>query len=73
MEQNINVSRKLFGAVAIGTKVQFYEWEYRHHRSSLRPIHPARLDLGNAEDRHTLETMLDRVRTQGWNLAQLST
>ncbi|KAL5587092.1 hypothetical protein FOVSG1_012228 [Fusarium oxysporum f. sp. vasinfectum] len=73
MEQNTNVSRRLFGAVAIGTKVQFYEWEYRHNRSSLRPIHPARLDLGDAGDRQTLETMLDHVRTQGWNLAQLST
>ncbi|KAF4953027.1 hypothetical protein FGADI_6297 [Fusarium gaditjirri] len=73
MEQNTNVSRKLFGAVAIGTKVQFYEWEYRHNRSSLRPVHPARLDLGDAGDRQTLEAMLDHVRTQGWNLAQQST
>lgn len=40
---------------------------------SLRPIHPVQLDVGGDGDRHTLETMVDHVGTQGWNPAQLST
>ncbi|KAM0245841.1 hypothetical protein ACHAP5_005161 [Fusarium lateritium] len=71
LENNINGSRKLFGAVAIGTLVEVYEWEYENQRSSLRPIHNGRLDLRNAGDRITFEGALNHVQAQGWAHSQL--
>jgi hypothetical protein len=39
LENNTNGSIQLFGAIAIGTKVEVYEWEYRNQSSHLHRIH----------------------------------
>ncbi|KAM5350323.1 hypothetical protein ACJ41O_006828 [Fusarium nematophilum] len=57
--------KKLFGAVAIGTKVEVYEWEYCNGRLYMNQIHAHRLDLGSAEDRCAFEVALELVRTEG--------
>lgn len=70
---NMNSSNKLFGAVAIGTKVVIYEWERTGlDTSSMQPIHAGTIDLQVHAHRLTLETALDRVKAQGWTLASTS-
>lgn len=63
---NTNPSRKLFAAIAIGTRVIVYQWERVNFKSITRPIHPGILDLSEGEDRATFETTLDVVKSQGW-------
>ncbi|KAM0429262.1 hypothetical protein ACHAPT_006476 [Fusarium lateritium] len=65
LENNTNGSVQLFGAVAIGIKVELYEWEYRNRLSHLHRIHDGCLDLGNAGDRCSLEAAMDHIRAQG--------
>lgn len=65
LENNTNGATQLFGAIAIGTKVELYQWEYRNQSSHLHRIHDGRLDLGSAGDRCTFEATMDHVRTQG--------
>ncbi|KAK7431653.1 hypothetical protein QQZ08_001872 [Neonectria magnoliae] len=63
---NTNGSTRLFGALAIGTKVEVYEWQYGRN-PPLFPIHAGRLDLGKAADRHTFEVAMEQVRTEAWD------
>ncbi|KLP18124.1 uncharacterized protein LW94_12081 [Fusarium fujikuroi] len=60
----------MFGAVAIGTKVQIYEWRGEKTTTSLTPIY-WQLDLGSATDRCTFEKAMERARSGGWDYAQM--
>ncbi|EEU40095.1 uncharacterized protein NECHADRAFT_99095 [Fusarium vanettenii 77-13-4] len=65
LENNTNGTDQLFGAIAIGTKVEVYQWEYHNGSSHLHRIHDDQLDLGSARDRCTFEAAMDNARTQG--------
>lgn len=69
LEENVNGSVALFGAVAIGTKVEVYECELQGDRPSLRLLHHDQLDLGSGGDRLALEVAMEHARTECWNFA----
>ncbi|KAF5004191.1 hypothetical protein FDECE_9329 [Fusarium decemcellulare] len=64
LENNSNGSTKMCTAVAMGTEVDIYDWEHSGGESSLQRIHAGRLDVGHAEDRITLETVMEEVKSR---------
>jgi hypothetical protein len=70
-EMNINYSSKMYGAIGIGTKVVFYEWN-ESASPQLQPLHASTIDLLQPAGRVELEALLKNVKLNGWNLASLS-
>ena len=56
---------RAYGAVAIGSKVQFYKFDSQAARR-LTPLHPRPFEMNNAADRRNIEAQLDNVRANGW-------
>ncbi|KAF5645109.1 hypothetical protein F52700_2309 [Fusarium sp. NRRL 52700] len=67
---NPDGSWTMFGAVAIGTKVQVYEWRDEITATSLKPIY-WQLDLGLAKDRSLFEKAMESARSRGWDYAPM--
>jgi hypothetical protein len=73
LKANAAGSKRLFAAVAIGTKIIVYEGEgIGEHNLALRPMHEGTLDVAVAAERATLEAVLERVRAEGWTRATTS-
>ena len=67
-EINFNDCNKMFGAIGIGTKVIFVQWD-RAAPQNCRHLHPAALDWTLPADRVKLEEQLNNVKANGWDLA----
>ncbi|PWY64614.1 hypothetical protein BO83DRAFT_381842 [Aspergillus eucalypticola CBS 122712] len=70
LQQNLNHSEKLFGAVAIGTKVKFFRFDGKapvHRR--LTPLHRDVLDLKIPSQLVQVEDLLNYIRANGWQWA----
>ncbi|PNP60812.1 hypothetical protein FNYG_14432 [Fusarium nygamai] len=67
---NPDGSWTMFGAVAIGTKVQVYEWRDEKTTSSLKQIY-WQLELGSAKDRSLFEKAMEDARSRGWDYAHM--
>lgn len=69
MEQTTNVpSNRMYGAVAIGTKVKFYRWD-RTASPPLVLLHQDKIDLSESTHRRTFENMILYVRNYAWTWA----
>ncbi|KAH8888112.1 hypothetical protein GQ53DRAFT_749369 [Thozetella sp. PMI_491] len=61
----------MYGAIGIVTKTIFYEWN-RDLNPSLRPLHPSTIDVSEPGGRIELESLLQHVKLNGWDLASMS-
>ncbi|GKZ81324.1 hypothetical protein AnigIFM56816_005839 [Aspergillus niger] len=70
LQQTLNHSEKLFGAVAIGTKVKFFRFDGKAPvNRMLTPLHRDTLDLKIPSQLIQVENMLDYIKTNGWQWA----
>lgn len=60
--------KRMFRAVAIGTKVVFYKWD-RTASPPLVPLHQNKFDLSADSHRQAFENMIIYVRNNAWALA----
>ncbi|KAK1148046.1 hypothetical protein N8T08_010681 [Aspergillus melleus] len=63
-----NASNRLYGAVAIGKKVQFFRFDGTQMQS-LTPLSPEPFDLTTTPGLRQLERMMDYVKSTGWQWA----
>ncbi|KAJ9155261.1 hypothetical protein NKR23_g1740 [Pleurostoma richardsiae] len=70
LDDNVAGSKRMYGAVAIGLKVEIYKWDATNPSGPLMRLHPATIDLNLAKDRRELEALLDEVKAGGWNWAE---
>lgn len=63
----IDISKKVYCAMAIGTRVELYLRESANNPASLRRIHAGTLDLGSEMGRCTPETALHQVSSENWD------
>lgn len=54
-------------AIAIGTKVRFFEWS---PRTLFNPMHPSPLNLIMESERDAIEEYLQTIKINGWDFAQ---
>ncbi|KAJ5627222.1 hypothetical protein N7528_004649 [Penicillium herquei] len=66
---NKNPSKRVFGAIAIGTKVRFYKYDGNNSSALLMPLHEGTFDLRTEEDLVEVEKTLDYVKAEGWSWA----
>ncbi|KAL4937342.1 hypothetical protein BDV06DRAFT_232643 [Aspergillus oleicola] len=70
--QTLNASQRLFGAVAIGRKVVFYQFDGTVGVGGAGrrvPLHPGTLDLDVQTDFVAMTQCMDQIKTQAWNWA----
>ena len=64
-----NISHRLFGAVAIGTKVQFYQFDGQKASDQLVPLHEGTLDIDDPAHNPEIERILNHIKTHAWDWA----
>lgn len=70
LQQTLNGSERLFGAVAIGTKLKFYRFDgHAGLGNYLSPLHQGTLDLSESGDLPEIERMLNYIKANGWQWA----
>ncbi|KAK2757005.1 hypothetical protein FQN54_004973 [Arachnomyces sp. PD_36] len=63
-----NPSDRLYGALAIGTKVMFYRFD-GSAQQKITHLHPGKLDLTKPADRTQIEAWMTYVKQNGWQWA----
>ncbi|KAJ5700946.1 hypothetical protein N7493_011992 [Penicillium malachiteum] len=66
---NKNASQRVFGAIAIGTKVRFYKYDGKNSSALLMPLHDETFDLRTENDVVEVEKTLGYVKAEGWDWA----
>ncbi|PYH94557.1 hypothetical protein BO71DRAFT_450028 [Aspergillus ellipticus CBS 707.79] len=70
LSATLNASGRLFGAVAIGTKVRFYQWDGQVlPDGELCQLHPGTFDLATNDGIQEVENMMNFIKARGWEWA----
>ncbi|PYH52450.1 uncharacterized protein BO96DRAFT_484951, partial [Aspergillus niger CBS 101883] len=70
LQQTLNHSEKVFGAVAIGTKVKVFRFDRKAPvNRMITLLHRDTLDLIIPSQLIQVENMLDYIKTNGWQWA----
>lgn len=70
LAQNINSSNRLFGAVAIGKKVKFYQFDGNARQDhQVSELHHGTFDMGDPNGVTQVERMMDYIKSNGWRWA----
>ncbi|PLB53283.1 hypothetical protein P170DRAFT_434976 [Aspergillus steynii IBT 23096] len=70
LSQTLNDSEKLYGAVAIGTKVRFYRFDGKApYNQQLTQLHAGAIDMNAPNGITEVENMMNYVKANGWQWA----
>ncbi|KAL3456633.1 hypothetical protein BJX64DRAFT_270331 [Aspergillus heterothallicus] len=72
MSQTLNDSGRLFGAIAIGTKVRFYRYDGRADEGQTTTrLHQGTFDLREPAGISQVENMMNYIKAVGWQWASI--
>ncbi|KAJ5799779.1 uncharacterized protein N7518_001847 [Penicillium psychrosexuale] len=70
LSQTLNFSERLFGAVAIGKKVKFYQFDGKAQvGQQLAPLHQGILDMDDPNGCSQVEGMMNHIKANAWQWA----
>ncbi|KAL4909675.1 hypothetical protein BDW74DRAFT_42462 [Aspergillus multicolor] len=71
MSENLNASRKIFGAVAIGKKVKFFSYDFNAAPGTPKRVelHQGAIDLAAAGGFAQTVAQMDAIKLNGWQWA----
>lgn len=70
LSETLNTSERLFGAVAIGKKVRFYQFNGRApHNQKVVQLHQGTFDMDTANGITQVENMMNYIKANAWQWA----